>query len=78
MRKTGDCPNCQKRCNKVEFSYERTIRNLDCVEKKTYITFSEYKINADVAIETLKNWSLLRNSAFLQEDLRNTSTNSAV
>jgi len=43
-RKTGTCPNCGKRCRKIEATYERTIRDLDFSGRMTWITFHQYKI----------------------------------
>lgn len=43
-RKTGICPNCKKHCRNVETCYERTVRDLDFVNRKSEITFHEYKI----------------------------------
>jgi transposase len=42
--KTGVCPSCKKHCRYVEATYERTIRDLDFVTRKTEVTFQEYKI----------------------------------
>lgn len=43
-RKTGACASCGKRCRKVEEEYERTIKDLDFVTKRTFITFKQYKM----------------------------------
>ena len=43
-RKTGDCPDCGKRCSFIEDIYTRTIRDLDMGPKKCFILFDERKI----------------------------------
>jgi transposase len=43
-RKTGDCPECGKRCTFIEDTYTRTIRDLDLGPKKCFIVFDERKI----------------------------------
>ena len=43
-RKTGICPKCGKHCRNVEACYERTIRDLDFVNRNTELTFQENKI----------------------------------
>ena len=43
-RKTGDCPECSKRCSFIEDTYTRTIRDLDLGPKKCFIVFDERKI----------------------------------
>ena len=43
-RKTGDCPDCGKRCSSIEDTYTRTIRDLDLGPKKCFIVFAERKI----------------------------------
>jgi transposase len=43
-RKTGDCPDCGKRCASIEDTYTRTIRDLDLGQKKCFIVFDERKI----------------------------------
>lgn len=42
--KTGICPKCGKRCRNIEAGYERTIRDLDFVNRNTELTFQENKI----------------------------------
>jgi transposase len=42
--KTGLCPKCKTHCRNIEASFERTIRDIDFVDRKTDITFREYKI----------------------------------
>jgi transposase len=41
LYKTGNCPACNKRCNRIEKVYERKIRDLDLGSKKCYIVFEE-------------------------------------
>jgi transposase len=43
-RKTGDCPNCCKRCSSIEDTYTRTIGDLDRKTKKCFIVFDKRKI----------------------------------
>lgn len=43
-RKTSLCPECKKRCKEIEAEYERTVRDLDLVQRRCYLVFKEKKI----------------------------------
>ena len=43
-RKTGKCADCGKRCRMIEDVYEREIRDLDFVGRKTHVILKEFKV----------------------------------
>jgi transposase len=43
-RKCGSCPECGKRCSRIESEYERTVRDMDMAGTPCYLRFKEKKI----------------------------------
>jgi transposase len=72
-RKTGLCPSCGKRCRKIESSYERTIRDLDFVDRTTYVVLKEFKISCSCRYRGIEKLDFLDRYSFytlrLEEDV---------
>jgi transposase len=61
-RKTGTCPNCGKRCSKIEHYYGRLIRELDLAEKKCFIRFNQKKIRCKCGYRGLEKLNFVDKS----------------
>lgn len=53
-RITGNCPCCGKRCRDVETEYERTVRDLDLCQRKSYLQFKQKKIRCNCSYRGLE------------------------
>lgn len=44
-RETGTCPNCNKRCRTIKDRLDRKVRDLDILNAKCYVKFSQFRIS---------------------------------
>jgi transposase len=63
-RKTGICLHCSKRCTTIEEVQERTVRDLNCFEKRTYVTFQQYKIRCKCGYRGLEKLEFIDRYSF--------------
>lgn len=53
--KTGKCPVCDKRCRHIHKRRQRNVRDLDVVESKVYISFTQYDLCCSCGYEGEEN-----------------------
>jgi transposase len=69
IRKTGICPGCGKRCRKIEETYERTVRDLDCVGRIAFITFKQYKVKCSCGYRGIEELDFIDKYSFCTKRL---------
>lgn len=61
-RRCGICPSCGKRCRNVETEYERTVRDLDLVQRPCFLLFKQKKLRCSCGYRGLEKLDFVSKS----------------